>query len=637
MASSNASEANFRINVDGNASTSTKDVASSARLAAKAIETYENEVKTLSGDLRRLRGNSDEVTAAKKAIKDRIDAAKTSVSALTVELNKQGTSYAAAAKAAKDYKGGLASGIGTVARNGLAKLGGLGKGMAAPIGKAVAKAVAPAAKALAAALAPAAKKVTTALAPAGRAVAKFGAGAKKAFGAAAEAAKPVTSALPSMSTVIAGLSTIAAAAAAAVIAVGVAAGAGVIALGAFGLAAASSAAQLKRNRQALLGNADDAGRLGDQIVALAGKVPQGTAELQELSMALSKTRLSGKAIVNTMNAVAQATGAVDAGAGAKIQEIITRGQNTGRLFLGALELQGTGIDFNDVAAEYAAGTKKSLAAARAELQSGAAPLEAGAEAIRKATEKKFGKLNIANAFSIENAPKKFFEQFQSLASGIDLSGLTDGIREAFAQLSPDAPLGRGVKVFMEGFGTALADIAGKSIPVLLEGFKWLVVGALRVGTYFYELKSKVKDAFASGDWGAVGKEIVFGIVKGIVAWDKFAIEAVTGMAKAIKRAFTGKEGIDSHSPSKAFEKYGGYSVEGYARGVEKGSARAQGAVVGMLDGPAAPRGGGSDGGGSIVVNIHGAPVSDIAAMLAPAFLAAITRAVRDARTAQGAA
>jgi hypothetical protein len=629
VAEKNTSEANFRINVTGNAADATKSVAQNARLAAQSIAGYEENIKTLSADLRRLTGNSDEVNSAKKALKEQIDKNRASISLLTVELNKQGESYNAAAKAAKAY------GAAMTPKEALAKIGsgisGAVKRITAPVTNALGKVTGPAAKKLGAVFGPAAKKIREKLAPAGQAVARFGGGAKKAFGVVATAAKPITGLLPSMSTVVSALGTVALTATAAVVALGAAVIGGGVALAAFGLAAADAYAKLNRQRQALLGNAADAGRLGDQIQALANKVPQGVDELNALGVSLAKTRLTGKAMVDTMNAVAQATGAVDAGAGAKLQEIVTRGQDTGRLFLGLRELQGTGIDFDDVAREYAAGTKKSIDAARRELMSGAVPLEQGAEALRKATEKKFGDLNIKNAFSLENAPKKFFEQIKSLTSGVNLEPITKGLQEAFGQLSPDAPLGRALKTFLESFVGGLAEAAGKGIPLVLEGFKWLVVGALRVGTHFYEMKKQIVGAFEGGDWVKLGQNIIIGIATGVTGAWKFLAEALISTAKNIKSTFTGE--LKIKSPSKVFEKYGENTTEGYAQGVERGSRRAQGAVADMVGQPGA--GGAGPSVGSITVEIHGAPTGNVAEMQSPIFLAALTRALRDALNAKG--
>lgn len=622
------SEANFRINVTGNAADATKSVAQNARLAAQAITGYEDQIKTLSADLRRMTGNSEDVIATKKKLKEQIDAAKSAVSQLTVELNKQNTSLVEASKAAKQF------GTAMSPKEALGKIGETLKKGAEPLTNAIGKVAGPAAKKLSAALAPAAKKVSEVLAPIGQKFARFGVGAKKSFEVIAAAARPVTSALPSMSTIVSTLGTVAASATVALLALGAALVGGGVAVAAFGLAAADAYQKLNRQRQALLGNAEDAGRLGDQIQALANKVPQGVDELNALGVSLAKTRLTGKALVDTMNAVAQASGAVDASAGAKIQEIITRGDVTGRMMLGLRELQGTGIDFDDVAKEYAAGTKKSIEAARKELLMGAVPIEQGAEALRRATEKKFGDLNIKNAFSLENAPKKFFELIKSFTKDINLEPITKGLQEAFGQLSPDAPLGHALKVFLESFVGGLAEAAGKGIPLLLEGFKWLVVGALRVGTEFYEMKKKIVDALQGGDWVGLGKAIVVGIATGITGAWKFLAEALTSTATNIKNTF--KDELKIKSPSAVFAEYGQQTTEGYAQGVEKGASRAQGAVQSMAPTPAASAAGGAGPSvGQIVVQIHGMSTDSAQAVQSQAFLEGLSKALRDALSVRG--
>jgi hypothetical protein len=628
-------EATFRVNIDGNASVASKDIAASARQAAKAIGTYENEVKTLSADLRRLSGNSDEVNAAKAALKKRIDEAKQSVSKLTTELTKQGTSYTAAAAAAKKYSDGVLPNLrGATKRAAAAVSGAAGNALGAG-SKKLGAALAPLKARVGKAIAPLGKKISETFGPAGKKLAKFGSGAKEALTTVAKAAKEdAGTVLPGLGNALGLVAEGSAIAVAAIAAVGVAAGAAGLAVIGFGLHAADAAAKMQRQREALLGNAKDAKNLGDQIDVLAKKVPQGVGELNKLGLELSKTRLSGKAIVSTMNAVAQATGAVDESAGAKIKELITRGQATGRFFLGQLELQGTGIDFDDVAKEYAAGTKKSLAAARKELMTGKVPLEAAADVLARVTEKKFGKLNLANAFSLENAPTKFFDQLASLAKGIDLGPIAKGLQDAFGQLAPNAPLGAAIKQLFETVGPGLVDIAARSIPVLVEGLTWLVDGAVRVATAYYELKKDIQDALNADDWVALGKAIVQGLVKGILGAFSFHNEALFGMGKMIKKAFT--DDLQIHSPSRVFAEYGRNTVEGYAQGVERSSSRAESAVSNMVPAPSASSGG-RGGPISVEVNIHGAPTDNAEAMSSPQFLAQLTHAIRDALTMQGGA
>jgi hypothetical protein len=653
-------EANFRINVEGNAADASKAIASSARLAAKSISSFETEVKSLSGDLRRLKGNSDEVKTAKEALRGKIDGLRTSASMLTVELNKQGTSYAAASKAVKSYTADVREGF----KEAVTKLGGaradFGKALERLVPQSirdrVAKVVGPAMKSvgdkMAAAKGAIGSSLGKAFGPAREAVGKaftsisgtvgksfigpLISGLGKTFSALGSVLKPVASSvLPSLGSGLKLLGTLGVGAAAAAAAVAAAAIAGAAALIGFGLASADAAAKMQRQREALWGNAQDAKALGTQIQALAGKVPQGVEELNGMALALSKTRLSGKAVVSTMNAVAQVSGAVDATAGNKIQELITRGHRFGRMALNQLELEGTGLNFDEVAKEYAAGTKKSVAAAAAELRTGRAPIEAGAEALSRAAEKKFGKLNIDNAFSLDNAPKKFGDAFKSLMGDIDLKPISQGLKDAFAQLSPDAPLGAAVKSFMTTVGSGFADVVGKSIPGMVEGLKWLVVGALKVGTTFYEMKKQVKDAFAVGDWAGFGKALMVGFWKGILEGQGYVMKAIVSLGKSIKNGFTDEMKIKS--PSKVFEKYGEHTTEGYAQGVERGSKRATGAVQGMVQMPMSGGGGGSGGGSSAPITVQINGVAGAAEMATPAFLSALSEAVRNGARAAGAA
>lgn len=657
---SNDGQATFRINVEGNAATSTKDVASSARLAAKAIAAYEDEIKELSGDLRRIKGNSDEINEAKATLKKRIDAAKGSVSQLTVELTKQGQSYKSATAALSKYGTGVTKL--TQLRAGASKtVGALGAalsplaskvgGALAPVGKRIGSVLAPVGARLSAVFKPLAAKLGTMLAPVGamlgKAFAPVGRLLLKGIGGAFRALGPVVKAGGSMlSSVFAAVGPLLASGVGAAVALAAAIGAAGVAI--FGLAAhsADASARQERMRTAILGNAGDAKRLGDQVDVLSGKVALSRDELNGMANELAKTRLTGKGMVSTMNAVAQVTSAIDASAGSKIQELITRGQNMGRFQLQpamqgmADDLQGTGLAFEDVASAYAEVTKKGMAQAATELRSGVAPIESASAAVALAAEKKFGKLNIQNAFSLSNAPGKFMEQFGVLAKGMKpgIDAVGEALAKAFGQLSPDAPLGGAIKTFFDLVGNDMLDTIAKTIPALLEGFKFAVAGALRMAASFYKTKADILAAWNAGDFIGMGKAIMLGILKGLALAGPAVVEGVIGAAKSIKDSFTGKGGIDAHSPSKAFEKFGKWSIEGYAQGVERSMGRSTDAVQAAAQPPdgggaTAARAGASIG--TIEVHINGAP-TDAKGMQEPAFLASLTRALRDAVALQGA-
>jgi hypothetical protein len=223
-------EATFRITIDGNAADATKNVGASARLAAQAITKYEQEIKDLSGDLRRLKGNSDEVNATKKVLKERVDKARAAVSTLTTEISKSGTTFAAAAKSSKKWSDGIVAALGKPLGGARAKLAGKLDGVGKAIGE---------------------SKVGKALTPAAQAISRFGTRAGATLGKVSGAIKPVTEkALPALRQGLSMAATAGATAAAATAAVAAAAVAGVAAVGALGLAAADSAAKMQRQRQA---------------------------------------------------------------------------------------------------------------------------------------------------------------------------------------------------------------------------------------------------------------------------------------------------------------------------------------------------------------------------------------------------
>jgi hypothetical protein len=236
-------------------------------------------------------------------------------------------------------------------------------------------------------------------------------------------------------------------------------------------------------------------------------------------------------------------------------------------------------------------------------------------------------------FSLENAPKKLKEQLSLLSSGVDLSPISKALEGAFGQLQENAPLGAGVKAFMSTFGSGIVEIGAKAIPVLLDGFTWLVVGAVRVITTFYELRNAIHDALTQGDWVGAGKEIIVGLVKGIKGAIRFHDEALYGIGKTIKKAFTDE--LKIQSPSKVFAGYGENTVAGYAIGVEKGTKRANDAVGAMATPTPSSGGSGAAGPISIEVVINGASTDSAHAMQSPEFLASLTRAIRDAVTSKG--
>ena len=77
-------------------------------------------------------------------------------------------------------------------------------------------------------------------------------------------------------------------------------------------------------------------------------------------------------------------------------------------------------------------------------------------------------------------------------------------------------------------------------------------------------------AFLAGlpaQMSAMGGQIMDGLKNGIVGKATAVVNSILSVANRVKNAFTGKKGIDSHSPSKIFTKYGSYIPDGITDGI----------------------------------------------------------------------
>jgi hypothetical protein len=252
-----------------------------------------------------------------------------------------------------------------------------------------------------------------------------------------------------------------------------------------------------------------------------------------------------------------------------------------------------------------------------------------------------------------------------VTDGIDLfekwepkiKGVVDAFLDSKVAMAGVKIVGVGIVTVLGALGLAFGALAvAVAIPValigapiyalyegyqLLKGLDWGKIGTTITAPF------KAAWEWLKGlDLADVGRSIIDGIVSGITGAAGRAVDAVKGLATKIKNAFTGKDGIDAHSPSRFFEKGGRDSSEGYAQGVERAAPRAQDAVQAMV--PSTPRGGasasmgGGGGFGPVSVHIHlegnvsNEKASEIAKQVsAPSVLRELTRAIREGMVTQG--
>jgi len=629
-----------------------KEAASDLEALRAKIFASQEAVKNYGSALRSLRGASDDVKEARSQLKAKVDAERDAMSRANLQLVKQGTTYEHLTKQQRDAR-------------------------------------AEKEKAAKSKLAEQAQKERDAVKRAADALLKHTESSKATADAVRKVGGPVSELrekLEGLKGVLGGMTTAegalavgatlmvaaVAAAAAAVIGLTAAVVAGTIAFARFVVEGANAARTMGLMREAAGGSASNANALGHQVDALAQKLATPKAELNELALTMTRsmlgTRIGGQGIVDTFNAVAQASEAMGKTAGSKIQEIIERSKTWGRMGLGRFELQGTGITFEDVAGNLSKQLKIGLNDARFQLLAGWTDVNQGAKAIRTAIETRFASINLRKMLDWDVIKLKFHETLAALTTGVNLEPLLRAFTSLTDLFTDNTVAGAALKDIVTDLGNDLvggaasgADFAKKAIKQLIiwtyqadiAFIKWrrgildtkaklfglisvndaitavkVAIGAVGVALagativvagfvaafaaigkvvgFFTDLQATVE---GFGDRmrtaaAELGKQLIEGITEGIRNAWNALKAAIGGVADSIKTTFKNLLGI--HSPSKIFEGYGKQTVEGYGKGVEAKQGGAQQSVNEMA--PSAPPGAAGAtagrGGGPITLNVQ---------------------------------
>lgn len=638
-------EAKFSVVLDDEVSDSAENAARAVEALQRRMESGESAVKEMSAALRRLRGNTDEVKQAKAQLTARINAEKSAISSSQLAMLKHGD---AAKKLAERTKL-------------LAKQKEEAKERTKALGAAVGAAGGPVAS------------------------------LKDKIGSLGEMLGGAGGASSLMALGIAGLI-------AAVVALTVAAGAAVVALAKFAFTSANAQRSANLMREAAAGSAANATALGTQVDALARKVPTAKAALNELAISLAKGGIQGQALVDTFNAVGQASAALGDDAGAKLRELVDRGRLSKRFVVNPMELQGSGLQFDDIAAELAVKMKKGIGEARKALFEGRVSLGDGAAAMRAAVEKKFGGINLRRMLDINVIFDKVRERFDSLTSGINIEPLSRAFETIFSIFDDETVTGDTLKQLIGMFGNGLGSAAESTAPIIKKFFQGIIIESLKVGIAVLKLRNWFKatfdlsslkginwlnialktgrilvSSFAIGfaalvaitaaaiapfvyigvkigevikgfydlwqemktiDWAATGQALVDGFIGGIKSGMDRVKGAVKDLGGAAKNAL--KDALGIHSPSKVFAELGANTAEGYKQGVDGGAPAAAKALDSMAEQPS--KGGAGRGSTTIsipiTINVDGG--GDAAkALSSPSFLAQLVKAIEDGLVAGG--
>lgn len=525
MAASGA-EARFSIPVAVDGTDDAKALANALEDLRTRIASSTEKIRELSSANGRLKGTSLEVKKAKEELTAKLRAERDAVSAAQLKLTKLGGSYGelqAKAKAAADKQKELTE---RLKKTHLEE----------------------------------AKQKTSSLGAAMRLAGGPALELKERLAALSEIAGPSGA---STALNVATLATVGLVAAVAALAAGVAVGA--VALAKFIVSSGNAARSAQLQREAWAGSAQNATNLGTQIDALAKKVPTSKAALNDLSVSLMKNGLQGQTLVDTFNAVGQAASALGDDAANKLRDFVERGRLSQRVQINPLEMQGTGVQFDDIAKALAKNMKVGIGQARQALFEGRVKLGDGAKAMRDAIEAKFGGLNLRKMLSLEVIVEKAHEALQSLTKGVNIEPLVKSLGDFFSLFDESEFTGTAIRELVSLFGNGLVGQVEKGTPLAKTFFKTLVLGALTFTVNMLRLRKELKETFGSNEalkgidllksgfkvlsfWAKTGELLLYGMAAGLgllgaiaigagVALDTYVLTPIGNVSKFI-------EGID---------------------------------------------------------------------------------------------
>ena len=597
--------ATYSIRVDSNAKQVGAEGAEGLEQLKGSIGRSQDAIKLLSSAMRGLKGSSDEVKGAREALKAQMEAEKGALTATTLALLKQGTSFDQLASKEK--------------------------------------AAASATKKAAEEQEKARAKVDKSVAAAGGPLAEL----REKFATLDEAMSTSEGRAALAAKGLAGLASVAIGAAVAIGVVVAALAAGAIALGKWIIESANAQRDMALQREAWTGSAANAKAFGNQIDALGRKIATPKEELNELSgslsRALSGTRVSGQGIVDTFNAVAQASAAMGKEAGSQIEEIIKRSARFGRVSINPFELQGSGLKQRDVAAQLAKDLGVGVNQAQLALMQGRVKVDDAAKALREAVEKRFGEVNAKKLISLDASAIKLKKNLSGLTSDVKFDGLLRSVSKLADLFDSTTFTGKTLKTIVTTIGNTLGKGFEDSIPKIKTAFLTAELATLKFLITVYKVDSAIAGVFGK-DWkgsllgkaldnfeaqaraiakgfqvisdvldrlegksGAAGKnktqvvgsavddqqphgrklgdDLTKGIEAGIKSGAVGPIKAAKDLVGDIKAAFA--KDLEIHSPSKVFERFGLAIPQGAEKGVDKG-AGGLGDAVGRMADKAAP-------------------------------------------------
>lgn len=379
-------------------------------------------------------------------------------------------------------------------------------------------------------------------------------------------------------------------------AVAVAAATAGIALLGFGISSQDAARRNQIVAAAMTGSAEAGAKLNGRIGQLAKDLPIAKEEIRSLAVGLNDKGLKGNALESALGAVARTTSVLGSSAAGKLDAVINKSKDLKRFTAQALDFTGSGIALDDVASALAKSTGVSMAAAKESIKAGSVDLATGLKALDDATKTKLG-----------GAAKELNTSLGAIGNraGANLAGLFSTLKvEKFLGVVSDV-----VDMLDQSSetGKALADIVGRTFQPwlnlvgnngggIVSFLKDVVIFTLDVEYAALRARNKIK-AFAQDPVGEIsalaekfkelGTAMIDGLVNGILGGKGKALTAMLGVGESMKTGFAAK--IESRSPSRVYDRFGQYQVEGLAQGIKRTAPVAHRAMAEVI--PLPTRGG----------------------------------------------
>ena len=182
---------------------------------------------------------------------------------------------------------------------------------------------------------------------------------------------------------------------------------------------------------------------------------------------------------------------------------------------------------------------------------------------------------------IENL-KTNFKTFAESHFGSDdsvITGIIKGIGSAEGKLWSKA--GELVKGILRTLIDNLPQILAAGVRLVGELLTGILQAIPDVISGIWDFITDIIEAFTETDWGAVGSNIVSGIINGLNSLLPNLLDAAKNLARSAWETAKGWLGIES--PSKRFAELGMYSAKGFAEGMSENESVISKAAAGIAD------------------------------------------------------